>query len=43
MINNKKIVFVLPAFNAEKTLEQTYLEIPFDIVEKANLVPVLDS
>ncbi|MCF6367189.1 MAG: glycosyltransferase family 2 protein [Bacteroidales bacterium] len=33
MINNKKIVVVLPAYNAEKTLETTYNEIPFDIVD----------
>ncbi len=33
MLNNKKIVVVLPGYNAEKTLEQTYNEIPFDIVD----------
>ena len=33
MINGKKIVVVMPAYNAEKTLEQTYAEIPFDIVD----------
>ena len=38
MINNKKIVVVLPAFNAEKTLEQTYSEIPLDIVDEVILV-----
>ncbi|MBM2816228.1 MAG: glycosyltransferase family 2 protein [Ignavibacteria bacterium] len=38
MINNKKIVVVLPAFNAEKTLEQTYAEIPSDIVDEIVLV-----
>ncbi len=38
MINNKKIVVVLPAFNAEKTLEKTYSEIPFDIVDDVILV-----
>ena len=38
MINNKKIVIVLPAYNAEKTLEQTYNEIPFDIVDDIILV-----
>jgi glycosyltransferase involved in cell wall biosynthesis len=38
MINNKKIVVVLPAYNAEKTLEQTYKEIPFDIVDEVILV-----
>jgi glycosyltransferase involved in cell wall biosynthesis len=38
MINNKKLVIVLPAYNAEKTLEQTYSEIPFDIVDEVVLV-----
>jgi len=30
---NKKIVVVLPAYNAALTLEKTYNEIPFDIVD----------
>jgi len=38
MINNKKIVVVLPAYNAERTLERTYKEIPFDIVDDVILV-----
>ena len=38
MINNKKIVVVLPAYNAAETLEQTYREIPFDIVDDVVLV-----
>lgn len=38
MINNKKVVVVLPAYNASKTLEQTYNEIPFDIVDEVVLV-----
>ncbi len=38
MINNKKIIIVLPAYNAEQTLEQTYKEIPFDIVDDVILV-----
>lgn len=38
MINDKKIVVVLPAFNAEKTLKQTYNEIPLDIVDEVILV-----
>ncbi|MFI3261667.1 MAG: glycosyltransferase family 2 protein [Rikenellaceae bacterium] len=37
MINGKKIVVVMPAYNAEKTLEQTYQEIPFDIVDSVIL------
>jgi glycosyltransferase involved in cell wall biosynthesis len=38
MIKGQRIVVVLPAFNAEKTLEQTYNEIPFDIVDEVVLV-----
>lgn len=38
MIDGKKITVVLPAYNAEKTLEQTYREIPFDIVDEVILV-----
>lgn len=38
MINNKKIIVVLPAYNAEKTLKQTYDEIPLDIVDDIILV-----
>jgi len=38
MINNKKVVVVLPAYNAEKTLEATYAEIPCDIVDDIILV-----
>lgn len=34
---NKKVVVVMPAYNAEKTLEQTYNEIPFDIVDEVIL------
>jgi glycosyltransferase involved in cell wall biosynthesis len=37
MINGKKIVVVMPAYNAEKTLEQTYREVPFDIVDEVIL------
>lgn len=37
MINGKKITVVMPAYNAEKTLEQTYAEIPFDIVDEVIL------
>ena len=38
MINGKKIVVVLPAYNAAKTLKRTYDEIPFDIVDDVVLV-----
>lgn len=38
MYNGKKIVVVLPAFNAALTLEETYQEIPFNIVDDVILV-----
>ena len=38
MIKNKKIIIVLPAYNAGKTLIKTYNEIPFDIVDEVILV-----
>ncbi len=38
MFQNKKIVVVLPAYNAELTLERTYNEIPHDIVDEVVLV-----
>jgi len=33
MIQNKKIIVVLPAYNAAKTPQKTFEEIPFDIVD----------
>ena len=38
MIKGKKIIVILPAYNAEKTLEKVYNEIPFDIVDEVVLV-----
>ncbi|PKP02573.1 MAG: glycosyl transferase family 2 [Bacteroidetes bacterium HGW-Bacteroidetes-6] len=38
MISGKKIIVVFPAYNAEKTIELTYSEIPFDIVDDVILV-----
>lgn len=38
MIDDKKIVVVLPAYNASKTLEKTFKEIPFNIVDEVILV-----
>ncbi len=38
MILNKKVVVVLPAYNASKTLEKTYNEIDFNIVDEVILV-----
>ncbi len=38
MLHEKKIVVVLPAYKAEKTLVMTYNEIPFDVVDDVVLV-----
>lgn len=38
MIKGKKVVVVMPAYNASKTLEKTYNEIDFDIVDEVILV-----
>jgi len=38
MIRKKKIVVVMPAYNAAKTLKATYDEIPMDIVDEIILV-----
>jgi glycosyltransferase involved in cell wall biosynthesis len=38
MITGRKVVVVMPAFNAERTLERTFKDIPFDIVDEVLLV-----
>jgi glycosyltransferase involved in cell wall biosynthesis len=38
MYNNKKVVVVMPAYKAASTLERTYREIPFDLVDEVILV-----
>ena len=38
MLKGKKIVVVMPAYNAAETLEQTYREIPMEIVDEVILV-----
>ena len=38
MLNNKKIIVVLPAYNAASTLSKTYKEIPMDIVDDVIIV-----
>jgi len=38
MYNGKKVVIVMPAYRASLTLERTYKEIPFDIVDEVILV-----
>jgi len=38
VIGDKKIVLVMPAYNAAKTVSRTYAEIPLDIVDEVLLV-----
>jgi glycosyltransferase involved in cell wall biosynthesis len=38
MLNGKKVIVVMPAYNAAKTLEQTVAEIPRDVVDEILLV-----
>ncbi|MFN2215756.1 MAG: glycosyltransferase family 2 protein [Anaerolineales bacterium] len=38
MIKGQKVVVVMPAYNAEKTLRRTYAEIPLEIVDQVILV-----
>ena len=38
MIADKKLVVVMPAFNAARTLEQTNSQLPLDIVDEVILV-----
>ena len=38
MIHGKRIVVVLPAYNAARTLRQTYEELPHEIVDHVILV-----
>ena len=37
MYNGKKVIVVMPAYNAAKTLQKTFEEIPFDIVDEVIL------
>ena len=34
MINGKRVVVIMPAYNAEKTLRKTHSEVPHDIVDE---------
>lgn len=38
MVKGKKVVVVMPAYNAARTLEQTYADIPFEVVDEVILV-----
>ena len=37
MILGQKLVIIMPAYNAAKTIEKTYRELPFDIVDEVIL------
>src|SRR3989338_1415507 len=43
MLNRKRIVVVMPAYNAERTLEKTYDEIPKDVVDEIIITDDLSS
>ena len=38
MVYGKKVVVVLPAFNAERTLRKTYEELPYEVVDETILI-----
>lgn len=38
MINHNKVIVVMPAYNASETLEKTFSEIPFNVVDEVILV-----
>ncbi|MCA1635823.1 MAG: glycosyltransferase family 2 protein [Acidobacteria bacterium] len=38
MLNGRKIIVVMPAYNAARTLRQTYDDLPFDIIDEVLLV-----
>ena len=38
MIHGKKLVVIMPAYNAEKTLRKTYEELPHEYVDEVILV-----
>ncbi|OYY05235.1 MAG: glycosyl transferase family 2, partial [Acidocella sp. 35-58-6] len=37
MISGQRVTVILPAYNAAKTLERTYAEIPHDVVDEVIL------
>ncbi|WP_321348226.1 glycosyltransferase family 2 protein [uncultured Draconibacterium sp.] len=43
MIYKKKVVVIMPAYNAEQTLEKTYKEIPLEIVDEVILTDDFSS
>src|SRR5882724_12470556 len=38
MINGKKLIVVMPAYNAARSLRQTYSEVPLEFVDEVILV-----
>jgi len=43
MLNGKRVAVILPAYNAARTLEATYAEIPRDLVDNVILVDDFSS
>ncbi|MEO0472151.1 MAG: glycosyltransferase family 2 protein [Bacteroidota bacterium] len=43
MVRGKKVVVVMPAYNAAETLEKTYRELPFEFVDEVILVDDVSS
>src|SRR6516162_7668728 len=43
MLNGKRVAVILPAYNAARTLEATYAEIPKDLVDNVILVDDFSS
>ncbi|MGD0390013.1 MAG: glycosyltransferase, partial [Tepidisphaeraceae bacterium] len=38
MLHNKKVIVVLPAYRAARTVEMTYRDLPMDVVDEVLLV-----
>ncbi len=36
MLAGKKVLVVMPAYNAARTLERTFQDIPFDVVDEGD-------
>ena len=43
MFHGKKIVVVMPAYNAARTIERTYREIPLDLVDEVVVTDAASS
>jgi hypothetical protein len=43
MLNGNKVVVVMPAYNAARTLERPYREIPRDIAGRSSIIPAIGA